>query len=280
MELAPDYDYLYKFNFYGHTLDIHDTKVVVENIYIGDNGVENLRNVLSIMKDCTYMSLGDPGIDYKTMADIRDEFRGRTKVAWLMYYGAYKGGAPRSAMSDTEVLHHVYYLTDKNCDNLMYFEDVKYIDFGHNETLTRIDYIQYMPKLEMIILSGSSIRYLDAFANHQNIQFIEVAWCTNITDISGVQNCPNLKYLNISHTKAKDISVVHNLPLELFMCIGGVVNYEEAQAVKAAIPDCWITYTGATGEEYGIGWRYNRDKTRTEPYDKLWDIFNYGAYWN
>ena len=280
MDLAPDYDYQYKFNFYGHTLDIHDTKVVVENIYIGDNGVENLRNVLSIMKDCTYMSLGDPGIDYKTMADIRDEFRGRTKVAWLIYYGAYKGGAPRSAMSDTEVLHHVYYLTDKNCDNLKYFEDVKYIDFGHNETLTRIDYIQYMPKLEMIILSGSSIRNLDAFANHQNIQFIEVAWCTNITDISGVQNCPNLKYLNISHTKAKDISVVHNLPLELFMCIGGVVNYEEAQAVKAAIPDCWITYTGAAGQEYGIGWRYNRDKTRTEPYDKLWDIFNYGAYWN
>ncbi len=280
IELAPDYDYQYKFNFYGKKLDIHDEEVVMENIYIGDAGADNLRNVLAIMRDCTYMSLGDPGVSYDIMADIRDEFRHQTKLAWLVYYGAYKGGAPRSAMSDTEVLHHVYYLTDKNCDNLKYFEDVKYIDFGHNETLSRIDYIQYMPKLEMIILSGSAIKNLDAFANHQNIEFIEVAWCTNITDISGVQNCPNLKYLNISHTKAKDISVVHGLPLEMFMCIGGVVDAAEKAAVQAAIPDCWITNTGATGAEYGKGWRYNLDGTRTEPYDKLWDIFNYGAYWN
>ena len=279
IKLAPGYKYQYKFSFYGTTVDINAKEIVLKDVYIGNKGEQNLRNVLDIMQGCTYMNLGDPGIDYEIMADIRNDYRSKTKVAWLVYYGAYKGGAPRSAMSDTDTLHHVYYLTDKNCDNLKYFEDVKYIDFGHNTTLSRIDYIKYMPKLEMIILSGSAIKNLDAFANHQNIQFIEAAWCTNVTDISGVKNCPNLKYLNISHTKTKDVSVVHGLPLELFMCIKAGVDNTEKAAIQKAIPGCWITNTGNDGAEYSYGWRYEKDGTRTEPYDKLWVIFNYGAYW-
>ena len=61
IKLAPGYKYQYKFNFYGKTVDINAKEIVLENVYIGNKGEENLRNVLEILQCCTYMNLDSFG---------------------------------------------------------------------------------------------------------------------------------------------------------------------------------------------------------------------------
>ncbi len=254
MTLAPDMKYGYSFDFFGTTVDIHDERVEVAGRYIGDDNMDYVRDVLSILQNCSYFLLDDCGISNENMAQLREDYRGTTKIVWRVYFASHKDqpNYPRNALSDATVLRSCYGLDDTNCDNLIYFEDVEYIDFGHNTTLTRIDYIAYMPKLKYIILSGSAITNLDVFAGHENLEFLEVVWCTRLKDISALETCTKLKYLNISHSDAQDVTVLYDLPLEMLSCIGAV-TYNEYAALRQELPDCMITMKG---NEYGEGWRY------------------------
>ncbi len=260
MTLAPSLTYQYSVDFYGTKVNIYDEEVRIVGKYIGDAGEQKIRDLLFIMQNCSYMLLDDCDISNEVMAKLRDDFRGTTKIVWRVYFASHKDqpNFPRNSLSDATVIRSCYGLDDTNCENVKYFEDAEYIDFGHNTKLTNLDYIAYMPNLKYIILSGSAITNLDAFANHENLIFLEAGWCSQLTDISALATCPNLKWLNISYTRPKDVTLLYDLPLEILHCTGGAVTTAQAQTLRAKLPNCTITYTGT--DHIGTGWRYINGK--------------------
>ena len=288
--LRPDLELEYTFDFYGKKVSLDTKEVKIEGRTIGDSGESKIRLALDIMTGCEYMLLDDCGIDYEILADIRADYAGKTKVVWRVEYGTAR--RPRTALTDITVLRFVgneYDNADKlhNADvvNFKYFNEVKYMDLGHNTTLTNIDFISYMPKLEMAILSAVNMTNLNAFANNPSINFIEVAWCSNLSDISALATCPSMKYLNIAHTKVTDISSISGVDLELFMLYGTKVSDAQCDAYMAAHPDVLLTKYKPAGAgsnpEYGYGWRYSNPQctVKSKPYSILWDVFDYGSYW-
>ena len=257
MDAVPGVKFDFSFDFYGHTLSTADEEVHIKNTKIGEEGIGNVRNALDLLKNCKRFVLENCGISNETMAKLRDDYRHQTKVVWRVSYGE------GSTMTDAVVIRAVYNLVDDNCHNLVYCEDAKYMDIGHNEWLDACDFVSGMKSLEYVIISGAPIKSLEPFRNCKNLKMLEAAFCEYITDVSPLADCPNLQMLNISNTHVTDLSPLDNLPLTHLTVRTNPsgkcrLTQEEQDRVAAQHPDCWISYSGA--QPYGVGWRYGEDE--------------------
>ena len=271
MEAVPNVTFDFTFEFYGNMLSTADEEVHIKNTKIGDEGEQTIRNALDLLKNCKRFVLEYCGVSNETMAKLRDDYRDRTKLVWRVNYG--KG----TIMTDAVVVRAVYDLVDDNCHNLVYCEDAKYMDIGHNEWLDACEFVSGMKSLEYVIISGAPIKSLEPFRNCKNLILLEAAFCEYITDVSPLADCPNLQMLNISNTHVEDLSSLDNLPLTHLT----VRNYpsgkcrlsqEEQDRVIKQHPDCWISFSGA--QPYGVGWRYDEDEiTPLDHYKVVREVF-------
>ena len=272
---APNAVFHYTFDFYGETLSTTDEQVHIKNKAIGDDGIGEVREVLDIMENCQRFVLEYCRISYDLLAEVREEYRNKTKLVWRVEFG---GG---SAFTDVEVIRCTYDLVDDNCYNLIYCEDVRFMDIGHNEWLDAVPFVAGMPNLEGIIVSGAPIKDLTPFENCKKLKFLEIGFCEYIEDLTPLAGCESLEMLNISNTHALDLSPLDNLPLT-HLCARtnpsgkSRVPQEEQDRVIAQHPDCWITFSGA--QPYGVGWRYDEDEITPLPYyAMLRRVFRYDA---
>ena len=131
-----------------------------------------------------------------------------------------------------------------------------------------------MPKLEICILSGSSVSDLTAFQDHQNIEFLEMCFCSFVKDLSPLTNCPNLKFLNISYTAVRDLALVYDMPLERFNCMQNKIPEDQQKKFNDLHPNCLTRFSGT--QCYGYGWRYDDDGiTFSDYYANMRVIFMY-----
>ena len=259
---APHVVYNYTFDFYGVKLSTADEDVHLHGKRIGDQGADEVRKALDVMKNCKRFVLEYCSISNEVLAQLRDEYRDQTKIVWRVFFG---GG---STMTDAEIIRCTYDLDDDNSHDLVYCEDVRFIDFGHNEWLDSCEFVSGMPNLEYIILSGAPIKSLEPFRNCKKLKFLEIAFCNYIEDLSPLADCESLQMLNIGNTPVTDLSALDNLPLTHF----GARYYpsgksripqEEQDRFSKLHPDCWIAFSGA--QPYGTGWRYAEDEITPLP---------------
>lgn len=266
MGAHPGMQYRYYLNLFGKIIPYDAERVEFTKVQIGNEGEPQIRDALKVLKNCTYLRLEDCGIDNEVLAALREDYP-QTKVVWRIRFGPY------SYLTDTEVIRAVYNVEDKHVPLLRYFKDVKYIDMGHNSTLTDLSFVAEMPNLEIMIGSGSAVKNLEGFENCKKLNFLELGYCYALTDVTPLAQLHNLEYLNISFTGVKDISCLYDLPLKRFVCLDPIPNWESQEAFKAAHPDCWIRFTGEN--PYSLGWRYDDiGETRSEIYKKVREVFN------
>lgn len=272
-EALPEAAFRYTFDFYGTTISTTDEEVHIKNVKIGDEGEETVRLALDLMSGCKRFVLENCKLSNEVLARIRDDYRDKTKVVWRVYFGQ------GSCMTDVQAIRAVYDLGDDNSHDLIYCEDVQYMDLGHNEFLDAIPFVAGMPNLEAIIVSGSPIKDLTPFENCKKLKFLEIANCTYITDLSPLAGCESLEMLNISYTGVTDLSPVDDLPLTNLMAMTNKIPVEEEERFAEEHPDCWISY--ANGEVvYGEGWRYDENGDKLPMYETLCEKFNYPDAFN
>ena len=257
MENLPDAVIHYSFAYKGYTISTSDEEVHIKNQKIGEEGLPEVREILDILGNCRRFVLENCQIPNEAMAQLREDYRDRTKIVWRVSYG--KG----STLTDAEVMRAVYDLVDDNCHNLIYCEDAKYMDIGHNEWLDACDFVSGMKSLEYVIVSGAPIKSLEPFRNCKNLKMLEIAFCEYITDLSPLADCENLQMLNISNSHALDLSPLDNLPLTHLTARTNPsgksrIPQEEQERFQKQHPNCWASFSGP--QPYGVGWRYGEDE--------------------
>ena len=278
VEAVPNVVFDFTFDFFGNSLSTADEEVHIKNTKIGDEKIDEVRAALDIMPNCKRFVLESCGFSNSVLAELRDEYRDRTKIVWRVWFG--KG----STLTDAEALCAVYDLTNNNCADLIYCEDIRFMDLGHNgddgNYLRDISYIAGMPKLEACILSSAYITDLSPFANCKNLKFLEIAFCGLVPDITPLAECKKLEMLNISFTGVTDLSPLDELPLTHLCAMNyskNRVSYEEQQRFQELHPDCWSQYVGE--QPYGPGWRYTEDgKDYLDYYAMLRVVLQYDKY--
>ena len=272
VDAAPHINFHYSFYLFGKSVSTTDEKVEYTNVNIGNSGEAQLRAALDIMTGCTYFKLENCKIDNEILAQLREDYRDAgIKIVWRIYFGQY---GKYSVLTDTELIRAVYNVFDDSCHDLRYCEDAKYIDMGHNGTLTDLSFIGYMPNLEILIASGCAVTDLSGFENCKKLEWLELAGCTYLKDLSPLEGCESLRFLNISGTAVTDLMPLDGLPLERFVCLNPKVPPAEQEIFMSIHGDCWTRFLGS--QPYGIGWRYDDNgKTYSEYYLKIREIFGY-----
>lgn len=273
MEAAPQVVFNYTFDFFGETVSTASEEVMVKNKKIGDENEQEVRLALDLLTNCKRMVLDNCKLSNEVLAQIREDYRDRTKVVWRVWFGQ------GTTLTDAEVIRAVYKLYDDNSQDLYYCEDAVFMDIGHNEYLDSCDFVAGMTSLEFVIASGAPIKDLTPFGNCKNLKFLEIAFCEYVDDLTPLANCTSLEMLNISNTHAIDLSPLDELPLtHLVAKINPTgkcrVPVEERERFIAQHPDCWASFEGE--QPYGPGWRYTEDNKEYLPYyAKIRDVFRY-----
>ena len=269
-EAVPNAVIDYSFDFFGTKLSTAEEEVHIKNVKIGDEGEAEVRAALDLLPNCKRFVLENCQISNEVMAKIRDDYRDRTKVVWRVNFG--KG----STLTDAQIIRAVYDLVDTNCANLVYCEDARFMDIGHNEFLKESSFISGMKSLEYVIISGSMISDLKPFANCKNLKVLEAAFCEYIYSAEGLEGCESLERLNISYTHITDLSPLDNLNLvNLCAMYEGKsrVPQEEQERFQALKPDCKMTFVGP--QPYGTAWRYVEDNQFEDWYATIRRVFRY-----
>ena len=254
MDFYPSVDFAYSFEFFGQTVDLYQERLEYVEVEMGDAAEAQLREIMTVMPNLNYILLDRCGFSSPVLDSLNKEFPD-TKVVWRVFYG--RNGNRFNALTDETVIRSSHYLTNDTVSEMQYLTEVKYMDIGHNETLTDISFVSSMPNLKLLILSGSPIRDISPLANHTNLEFAELCFCSNLVDLTPLESCTGLKYLNVSGTYANDITPLMNLNLERFVTMLNRVPMQQKNDYEAAHPDCLIVKTGK--QPYGYGWRYIDD---------------------
>lgn len=275
MDAAPGANVHYSFQLFGQTLSTADERVEYVNADIGDEGVAQVRQALDILPNCTYFLMDRCRVSNEVMAQLRDDYPD-TKIVWRVYYSA-----EYSSLTDEEVIRCVEQLHDENSRDLKYCTDVVYLDIGHSYSLSDLSFVSNMPKLKVAIVVDCYADTLEPFAACSSLEYLEIVNCNRITDLSPLANCKQLKGLNMSYTfSIDDLSPLYGLEhMERLFLGRHDLPQEEIDAVREALPDCWVTDKSESvawvGFNYSVGWRLDDEHTFAAWYKEIKEIFGY-----
>ncbi len=243
----------YDFSLYGQELNLNAQSLDFNHTSIDDEG-EEIRKILPLMRNCTYLDMDYCGVSNEAMAKIRDE-NPKVEVVWRIWFGenySVRTDTERILASKPTVGGMIY-----DASALQYCTKLKYLDLGHNDDLSDLSFVSTMPELEVLIIAMTNISDLSPLANCPKLEYLEIQE-TNISDLSPLAGLTNLAHLNICNQEnITDASPLYGLTKLERLWIGCNTPIPEDQIaqLRTALPNCEINTT--TNDPHGEAWRYS-----------------------
>lgn len=250
---APNAVFDYSFTLYEQSLNTSNETVSFSHIPMSDRGAA-VREILPMMKNCKYLDMDSCEVSNEDMASIRNDFP-NMKVVWRIWFGNHY-----SVRTDVERIlaskpSKGGTLDDGEVEVLKYCTDVKYMDLGHNESITNLSFVNSMPNLEVFICAMNPISDISYLANCPKLEYLELN-TTKVSDLSPLSGLKELRHLNIANCEnVTDISPLYGLTELERLWIGSIdpVPAEQVEEMKKCAPDCDINTV--TVDPTGGQWR-------------------------
>lgn len=270
VEAVPNARFHYVFNLFGKTVSTTDETVSFKGLGLTASAEGEIRDALSIMAPGSSLILDDCGLSSDLLDSIRKDYD-QVDLVWRVHFGV---GNRYSTLTNDDTIRAVYNVTDDTCYEMRFLRSTKYMDLGHNDTLTDLSFVGFMPDLEILIVSGCLASDLSGFENCKKLEFLELANCLKLSDISPLAGCASLKYLNICYTKISSLMPLDGLPIQNLFCKQTRVPAEEQKQFNEIHEGCTAVFSGK--DPYaGPGWRYtDYGYTYTEFYKKVRQVFD------
>ena len=259
---CPDLLLRYKFELFGKIVTTDMERLDYVKTAIRDSGLDEFRRVMPIMKKLTHLQLDTCKTSDAATAKLREDLAPQCKVVWRVFFGN------NDALTDTYKIWATWNLNSDEVALLKYFTECKYIDLGHNH-FTNLDFMNYMPDLEMAIVALNELSDISGIANCKKLEYLEIFTNNPLTDEDMVHlsGLTNMKYLNVSNLpKLRSLAFTDNMPnLRWLWCTMSYIPKAEVQRVKDLHPDCIVNYIYFTGDPTDYGWRYTHVPKDGEP---------------
>ena len=276
-EAAPELELNCRFELFGQTADWTTEKLKYYKTEVGNDGIDLFREALPYLRSLRLLRFEECGItDNDKMDALRSDFPEKN-VVWSIKIG------PHVFMTDTTLINDgdTGILSDNNVHLLQYMHDVLYLDLGHYGHITNIEFVRNFPKLQVLITTLSKIGDLTPLEACPNLEFLECHG-TPVGDISVLADKDKLEYLNISNLpNLKDLSPLYGLKQLKIVRICGTtfthITRADVEKLREELPDTFVSDYGGDPNSSGQ-WRFeiNGDKSRpTERYKLLREQMRY-----
>ena len=177
--------------------------------------VHKLRNFTAL----TQVDMCDTGLTVQQMNAINEAFPD-FDIIFNFRVSYWNLRTDRQAFSTYQGNVIVYKWTSDDAMNFRYCKDLYALDLGHN-AIGSLDFLQFCPKLRILILADNyGIKDLSPIENCPKLQYVEV-FMESFKDISVFAKCPDLLDLNVCYTQFTDLSPLYGLPhLERLWMVG------------------------------------------------------------
>ncbi len=234
---------------------------------------ETLLSLLPYLRSAGRLDMEYCGLPDEEMAALRAQYPS-PKIVWRVKVGAY------SCRTDAQMIRFsMFYklpmLTDYDTKSLVYCNEVRYLDLGHNQ-IRDTYFVSSMPELEVCIIAVRQPTYISAFANCPHLEYLEL-FNGSIDDISALANCKELRHLNICMNKITDITPLYGLTkLERLWISRNPIPEEQLARFRELVPNCIVNTTVENPTDGG--WRKDskRPSGYAERYERLRKQFMYG----
>ncbi|MBQ5991058.1 MAG: leucine-rich repeat domain-containing protein [Clostridia bacterium] len=257
---------------FGRRFSLTDDVVNFNGVLLSDR-TEELTALLPYLRCVGRLDMENCGIPDEEMAALREAFPS-PKIVWRVHVGAY------SCRTDVKMIRFTMFyqypmLRDINTRGLIYCNEVRYLDLGHN-LIQDAYFVGYMPDLEVCILAIQQPTDISAFANCPHLEYAEL-FNGHITDISALANCTELRHLNLCMNKITDISPLYGLTkLERLWIARNRIPDEQIEEFKKRVPDCVVNTTAKDPTLNEWRFDYSRKSTYSVRYELLRKQFRYG----
>ena len=232
--------------------------------------LNELKELLPYLRNVKRVDMENCRIDNETMAALRDEFP-QPKLVWRVTVGGYSVRTDAWMIKFSAGGSRALY--DKDCANLKYCREIKYLDLGHNK-IKHLDFVAYMPDLEVCIMYNP-MSNIQGIENCPKLEFFECYSC-GLMDLSPLSACTELKHLNVCYNNLTDITPLYGLTkLERLWIARNNIPAEQIEQFKELVPGCEVNTT--THNPTRGGWRYfDEEFTQITPrYALLREQFQY-----
>ena len=262
--LMPKTEFKYAFKLYGTDCDLSNTRISLYYIPVDDDAAE-LEYIMPLMPQLNYIDMDGCGLPPWRCEEIMLTHPG-VKVVFRVWFGE-----NYSVRTDVERIlasspTRGGLVSPENYDGLFYCHDVKYLDLGHNTSMTDISFVREMPKLEVAILSMCNWSDASPLADCHELEYLEMfnTLCTDLRPLSGLTK---LRHLNIAsigvdqpyeeQVSLTDISLLYSLTGLERLWIGAInpVPAEQVAEMQKRAPQCEIN-TEVGIDPAGGRWRY------------------------
>ena len=245
-EAAPDAVIDYRFSIFEYSFTLEDEEMDISYRPVRKNWPEIL-TIARCMPNLKTLLMDSCGVANEDMATIRDALPD-TEVVWRVNFG----GKYTARTNETRILASYGGVENRDNKLLKYFTKMKYLDLGHNEAITDLSFVRYMPDLEVLIIAMNPLGDLTPLADCENLEYLELFY-SNTDDLSPLAGLKNLRHLNVGHCyRLKDISPIYGLELERFY-LGSYascpVPAEQVNHYRELHPDCEVDNTSWESSE-------------------------------
>lgn len=280
---CPQVEFHYAFTLYGKAIDLQSRSMDLNHIEMHDEGAL-VKQVAACMPELTLLDMDFCEVSDEAMADIRDSLP-NTEVVWRIWFGNGRRNGYSVRTNVTTIMasnpDRAGELTPENTQSLQYCTKVRYLDLGHNDQLTDISFVRYMPDLEVAVLAMGGFRDLSPLADCPKLEYLEIQ-TSAASDLRPLSGLKNLRHLNICYIfSLTDITPLYELTELERLWIGAYapVPPEQVEEMQRRAPNCEIDT--ATGDPTGGNWRYVGNDAQGHGilhprYAELYEQFQYG----
>ncbi len=239
-EALPGVAIDYRFSVFDYSFSLEDEEMDISYRPVRKNWPEILE-IAKCMPNLRTLIMDSCGVENENMALIRDALP-EAEVVWRVDFG----GKYTARTNEIRILASFGGVTNADNERLKYFTKLKYLDLGHNEAITDLSFVRYMPDLEVLIIAMNPLGDLTPLADCKKLEYLELFY-SNTDDLSPLANVKSLKHLNVGHCyKLTDISPIYDLELERFYL--GTFTYcpvpaEQVDHYRELHPNCEVDNT-------------------------------------
>ena len=257
-KVLPGAEFHYAFTLYKKSFDLQSTEMDLNHIAMSDEGAL-VKKVAACLPGLTLLDMDFCEVSDESMARIRDSLPG-AEVVWRIWFGDNKISGYSVRTNVTKILASNPgiggELTPENTRSLKYCTKVQYLDLGHNDQLTDLSFVRYMPDLEVAVLSMGGFSDLSPLADCPKLEYLEL-FTGAVSDLRPLSGLKNLRHLNVAWCFAlTDITPLYELTELERLWLGAYdpVPREQIEEMQRRAPNCEIDFESR--DPTGGHWRY------------------------
>ena len=221
----------------------------------------NIDAIIGALPNLNRLVMIDCGLDNDGYASLQDRHPD-VKIVWEIVLDHWTIRTDSVAFSTFKTTAEEFYMNNDDAYYLKYCNELVALDLGHNY-VSDLSFLEYMPELKVLILvdnvkekQGETLRHLTDLSEVQyctKLRYLEI-FANNVSDFSFMENLTELEDLNISYNSVSSIQYMTNMPnLKKLWMEHTYISYDGYLKLRQLYPNARIVCDGEGSVDQG--WR-------------------------